>query len=185
MKTTSPVKLVEPFYVCSTTFSQALSDSLGNAAGTAQLYMTFFMLFVVLIFKRIANLFKSKENQLRHPRVQSIYDAEQQEIQQAKLAKAFKKILQLGKFDEDVAEFRDFLEDYESRQDDWHFNKELDQHGKLHSAKKSVDVLEKKLEVANSLAPANAKERLGAGGALSVAALAWTDYYNYMILIHI
>jgi len=129
MRDTSPVKLVEPFFVCSTTFQQALSDSLGNAAGTAQLYMTFFMLFVVLIFKRFTNWFRSKDQHLRHPRVQSIYDDEQQEIQQAKLAKAFKKLLELGKFDVEELAFKDFLEDYESRMDNHHFNLDLDRFG--------------------------------------------------------
>jgi len=142
MKGTSPVKLVEPFYVCSTTFKQALADSLGNASGTAQLYMTLFMLCVVLVFKRVANCFRPKDRHFRHPRVQSIYDDEQQEIQQAKLAKAFKKLLELGKYNVDEHEFKDFLEDYESRMDDHHFNKELDQHGamKAESAKKNLEV---------------------------------------------
>jgi hypothetical protein len=59
--------------------------------------------------------------------VQTIYDQEQQEIQQAKLSLAFKKLLEVGKFDANLSEFSDFLQDYASRMDDHNFNKNLKQ----------------------------------------------------------
>ena len=122
-----PVSLVEPFYECSTKFYQALSDSFGNATSTAGVYMFMIVLIMIFISKRVINLYRGPNNRLRHPKVQGIYDAEQQEIQQARLSVAFKKLIEVGGFNQDIKEFQDFLSDWEMRQSDQNFNKNLNE----------------------------------------------------------
>lgn len=121
---TPPVSLVQPYNQCSTKLFTAISNSFGNATSTAGTYMFLMVLLILTVSKKILNWSRSPENKIRRPIVQRIYDQEQQEIQQAKLCMAFKKLIEIGKFPAEVKEFKDFLLDWEARQSDEHFNLE-------------------------------------------------------------